>query len=239
MITNKRFFAVDAMPGGGGTTPPAKTKSTASLPAADVDFLDVAKAVAATWLTNAAITLLWKNSADFDKEVQAYANSLGSRISTGSIRPGQTLTLKQLDDKVNNAVTEVKVYIEKKYKKANAQAQFARFGIIKDQSTYRISKDRNNRKAAFDLMIAAIAADDFSNEEYGTAYWTALQAEYTAALTAASKTTGEVSEKVATKNQQKLAIKKVLTNLLLVLKANYPDTYREMYRKWGWKKESY
>ena len=237
MFTNKFLFADDAP--GGGNTPPAKPNATAAIPAADVDFMDVAKAVAASWLANPAITLVWKNSSDFDKDVQAYASSLGSRISTGSLRPGQTLTLKQLDKKVNDAVTEVKVYIEKKYKKANAPAQFARFGIVKDQTTYRFSKDRNNRKAAFNLMIAAIAADGFGAEEYGTAFWTNLQTDYNTALAAASTTTGDVSEKVATKNQQKLAIKKVLTNLLFVLRGNYPDTFKEMYRKWGWKKESY
>ena len=223
----------------GGSPAPETTNPTAAIPDADVDFMDVAKAVAASWLANPAITLLWKNSGDFDKEVQDYAISLSSRISTGSLRPGQTLTLKQLDKKVNDAVTEVKVYIEKKFKKANATAQFARYGIVRENESYIFSRDRNNRKAAFELMIAAIAADGFGAEEYGTAFWTALQTDYAAALALASTTTGDVSEKVATKNQQKLAIKKVLTNLLLVLRANYPETYAEMYRKWGWKKESY
>jgi hypothetical protein len=237
MYTNK-FMYDDAAAAGGGPQP-TKTNPTAAIPIADVDFMDVAKTVATSWLANPPITLLWKNSGDFDKEVQAYTTSLGSRLNTGSVRPGQTLTLKQLDKKVNDAITEVKVYIEKKYKKANAQAQFTRFGIVKENGAFIFSRDRNNRKAAFDLMIAAIAAEGFGAEEYGTAFWTSLQTDYNAALTAASTTTGDVSEKVATKNQQKLAIKKVLTNLLLVLKANYPDTYKEMYRKWGWKKESY
>ncbi len=237
MIVNKFIFADDAT--GGGASSTAKPKHVKSLPAADIDFMDVSKGVAATWLVNPDITLLWKKSVDFDKEVQDYAASLGSRLSMGSVRPGQSQTLKQLDKRVNDAVTEVKVYIEKKYKKANAQPQFARFGLVRENTTWCISKDRNNRKAAFELMIAAIATDGFGAEEYGTAFWTALQTDYSTALAAASNTTGDVSEKVATKNQQKLAIKKVLTNLLFVLRGNYPDTYKEMYRKWGWKKESY
>ncbi len=237
MFKHKTLYADGAVAGGGPQ--PQTTNPTEAIPAADVDFMDVAKTVAASWLANPAITLLWKTSGDFDKEVQNYAISLGSRISTGSVRPGQTLTLKQLDKKVNDAVTEVKVYIEKKFKKANATAQFARYGIVRENESYIFSRDRNNRKAAFELMIAAIAADGFGTEEYGTAFWTALQTDYAAALALASTTTGDVSEKVATKNQQKLAIKKVLTNLLLVLRANYPETYAEIYRKWGWKKESY
>jgi hypothetical protein len=237
MFTSKFMYADEAAAGGGPL--PAKTNPTAAMPAADVDFMDVAQTVATSWLANPPITLLWKTSTDFDKDVQAYVASLGSRLNTGSVRPGQTLTLKQLDKQVNDAVTEVKVYIEKKYKKANASAQFTRFGIIKENGAFIFSRDRNNRKAAFNLMIAAIAAEGFGAEEYGTAFWTALQTDYNAALAAASNSTGDVSEKVATKNQQKLAIKKVLTNLLLVLRGNYPDTYKEMYRKWGWKKESY
>jgi hypothetical protein len=237
MYTNK-FMYDDAAAAGGGPQP-VKTNPTSAIPAADVDFMDVAKAVAASWLANPNFTLLWKKSSDFDNEVQTYATSLDSRLSTGSVRPGQTFTLKQLDKKINDAVTEVKVYIQKKYNKANAPAQFTRFGIVKENGAFIFSRDRNNRKAAFKLMIAAIAAEGFGAEEYGTAFWTALQADYDAALTAASNTIGNVSEKVATKNQQKLAIKKVLTSLLLIIKGNYPDTYKEMYRKWGWKKESY
>ena len=92
--------------------------------------MDVSKAVAASWQVNTAITLLWKKSGDFDADVNTYSATLGSRMDTGSLRPSQTLVLKQLDKQADEGVTEVKVYIEKKYKTANAIAQFARFGII-------------------------------------------------------------------------------------------------------------
>ena len=237
MFTQKFMFAPEVA--GSNGTQTAKPNTTATMPEADIDFMDVAKAVAGTWLANPAITLLWKTSSDFDKDVQAYATALGSRQNTGSLRPGLTQNLRLLDKKIDDAVAEVKVYIERKFKTANATAQFARYGIVKENRAYMISRDRNNRNASFDLMIAAIAADGFGSEEYGSAFWTSMKTDYNAALQLASTTTGDLSGKVATKNQQKQAIKKVLAALLLLLRGNYPETYPEMYRLWGWKKESY
>ena len=228
----------DAEPTTGGSTAP-KPNATAAIPAADVDFMDVSKAVSATWLATPDITLVWKKSGDFDKQVQDYALSLSSRKATGSLRPGQSFTLKQMDKQIDDAVKEVKVYIERKFKTASAAVQFARYGIIKDGTNYRMSRDRNNRKEALKLMIDAIATDGFAAEEYGSAFWTNVQTNYKDALTLSGNTAGDVSGKVATKNQQKIAIKKVMTGLQQVLRGNYPDTFKEVYRDWGWQKERY
>jgi hypothetical protein len=234
----KKHLHPDAEPANGGSSAP-KPNTTAAIPAADVDFMDVSKAVAATWVATPGITLLWKKSSDFDLDVQNYTASLTSRKATGSLQPGQSFSLKQLDKQVDDAVREVKVYIERKFKTAGAVAQFARYGIVKDGSMYRMSRDRNNRKEALKLMIGAIAADGFANEEFGTAFWTGMQTNYSNALTQSGNTAGDVSSKVATKNQQKQAIKKVMTALQLVLRGNYPDTFKEVYRDWGWQKERY
>lgn len=222
-----------------GTGDAKKPIRTAALPTSDVDFMDVAKTVGASWAANPAITLVWKTPMQFNNDVLSYSAALSSRQNTGSNRPALTQTLQQLDKKIDAAVTEVKVYIEKKFKKTNAPAQFARYGIVKENRGYVLSRDRNNRNNSFNLMLQAIQADGFGGEEYGTAFWTAIQSDYTAALQASSNTAGDISSKVATKNQQKQAIKKVMTALQLLLRANYPDTYAETYRQWGWKKESY
>jgi len=234
----KKFMNADGIANGNGGESPKKN-TTPSIPRADVDFMDVAKAVATNWLDNPDITLRWKNSDAFNDEVQAYTDSLHQRHSTGSQRPSLTQTLVQLDELLDDAVAEVKIYITKKFKKRNAAAQYARYGIIKKGRAYRMSRDRNERRAALDLMVAAIATDGFGQEEYGTNFWKDMKTNYTAALDLAGNTASNVSEKVANKNTQKKAIKKVLNALLFVLKGNYPDTYQEMYRKWGWKKETY
>ncbi len=234
----KKHLHPDAATATGGNGA-GTSNTTAIIPAADTDFMDVAKNVSTSWMSNPAITLTWKKAGDFQTQVNDYETVLSSRKSTGSLRAGQSQALKQLDKQIDAAVKEVKVYIEKKYKTENAPAQFPRFGIVKENGHQRISKDRNNRRAALALMIDAIAADGFGAEEYGTAFWTGMQTNYSAAMNTAGNTTGDVSDKVATKNQQKKAIKQVLSSLLMVIKANYPDSYAGVYRDWGWQKESY
>jgi hypothetical protein len=233
-----KYLHPDAAPGTGGEDN-GKPTSTRIIPQADVDFMDLAKNVATNWLANPAITLIWKTPADFQKEVNNYEVELTSRKSTGSLLPGQVLTLKQMDKQINDAVKDVKIYIQRKFKKANAEAQYARYGITREYKTFIISRDRNNRRDALKLMIAAIEADGFGAEEYGTAFWTDMQTNYSAAINAAGTTAGDVSIKVAGKNRLKKDIKTVLSSLLLVLKGNYPETYPGIYRDWGWQKERF
>lgn len=225
----------------GETSDNKKPVKTRNIPKADIDFKDVAQAVAQSWLANPDIVLRRKKAGDFSTEVTDYADSLVSRITTGSLRPGQTNTLNQLDDQINKGVSKVKTYIEKKYEDDDPQAQYARFGIIKEGRGYVISGDRNNRKLALQQMIDSIAAEGFGNEKFGTAFWKDIQTAYTAAFSQASSTTGDVSSKVATKNERKKAISNIMASLLLILKANYPvaDEYKGVIRQWGWKKESY
>lgn len=237
MKTQKFLYAPGVAEATGDTR--NKTVKTSALPQSDVDFMDVAKTIARSWAANPGITLVWKKAMDFNNDVISYAAALSSRQGGGSKRPSLTQTLQQLDKKIDEAVTEVKLYIGKKFKKANAAAQFARYGIVRENRSFIISRDRNNRNSAFKLMLEAIMADGFEREEYGTAFWTAMQTHYAAALQQASDTSGDISGKVATKNQQKQALKKVMSALQFVLRGNYPDTHAEVYRLWGWRKESY
>ena len=233
-----KYLHPDAAPGAGGEND-GTPNSTRIIPQADVDFMDLSKNVATNWLANPAITLIWKTPADFQKLVNDFETELTGRKSIGSVLPGQAFSLKQMDRLIDVGVSEVKIYIQRKFKKVNAPAQYARYGITKEGVNFIINRDRNNRRDALKLMITAIDADGFAAEEFGTAFWTGMQTNYSAAINAAGTTAGDVSIKVAGKNRLKKDIKRVLSCLLLILKANYPDTYPGVYRDWGWQKERF
>lgn len=223
----------------GGATPPAKKNKKNYTPNADADFLTVCKNVNTAWLANPAITLLWVTQASFNTMITGYEAAFASRLSNGGSRPSITQNLSVLDDQMDAAVSEVKVYIQKKFKKANATAQYARYGIVHEHGSYQLPRDRDNRKASLFLMIAAIAADGFGAEEYGTAFWTATQTKYNLTLDNAVNNDGSVSGSVSGKNKQKKNITAVMSALRFVLRGNYPDTYAAVYREWGWQKEDY
>lgn len=133
---------------------------------------------------------------------------------------------------------EVQAYLRKKFKK-NDKANYGRYGIVKENKTYQFPKDRDERKESLLLMKEAIAIDGFGDEEYGTLFWTTMISDYNKAFNSAKTIDGGKSTNVGSKNVSKDAIRKVLVSLRHVIVGNYPDTYTEEVRAWGWQKEDY
>ena len=113
------------------------------------------------------------------------------------------------------------------------------FGIVYIGKNYMMPKDQNSRSAALTLMINAIAVNDFGTKEYGTDFWTDIKARYDVLLTNATTTDSQVASKVGDKNILKKDLKKGLNAVVLAIKANYPDNYKEELRNWGFQKEKY
>jgi hypothetical protein len=214
----------------------AQPVKTRPIPAADVDFGNIIKLVSAKWATSPWLTLVYLTSAQFAAKATAFQTTLATRQQSGSTRSQTTQALKLLDKSIENALIYVKNYLLDKYKKESYQSYFAAFGIEKGG---RYPKDQNSRSAALKLTVEAIAANGFGTKEFGTAFWTDIKTQYDALLTTASTTDSAVSTKVGDKNALKAELKKALNSIILVIKGNYPDTYKQELRNWGFQKEKY
>ncbi len=204
------------------------------------DLATVCANVSASWALNPLITLIWITQAQFAAIVAVYLKMLAAQQGTASDRPTQTQSLNVLDKSINAGVTQVKINIAAKFKKANAEAQFARYGIVKKGSSYIMSRDRDDRVAALKLMVAAIAADGFgADPDYGTDFWTTMQTNYILGIAAASNTDETVSGGSGNIKSQVAQINKIMTALRNVIKGNYPDNTAAVYRNWGWLRRDY
>jgi hypothetical protein len=212
---------------------------TPNIPRADIDLKDAAESVNEAWSNMPAFTLLWLLQSEFELIVTNYGDVLMSRKSTGSTRPEFTVKLKVLDKKINDNLFHIKDYLVAKYGSKTAPSYFSQFGIIHKYNSYNLPKDRNERKAALVLLVAAITTQGFQTMDYGLAYWTAIKTEYDLLLPTAETIDGTVSSKVGNKNELKKQIKKALNAIINLLKANYPDTYKNEMRAWGLQKEKY
>ena len=210
-----------------------------NVPISDVDFGNVINTVSVKWAASPWLTLQWLTSANFATKATTYQTTLSARQQTGSTRSQTTQALKIMDKTIDEAVSYVKVYIVDKYKKESAQSYYAAFGIVKANDRYTLPIDQNNRSAALTLMINAIAINDFGTKEYGTDFWTDMKAQYDVLLTIATTTDSQVASKVGDKNILKKELKKGLNSIIIAIKANYPDNYKEELRNWGFQKEKY
>jgi hypothetical protein len=214
-------------------TNPAKTKA---IPATDVDFGNIIKLISTKWAASPWLTLVYLTSAQFTVKATAFQTTLAARQQSGSTRSQTTKALKTLDKSIDNGLVYIKNYLLDKYKKESYKSYYAAFGIL---SNGQYPKDQNSRSAAVKLTIDAIAANGFGTKEFGTAFWTGIKTQYDALLTTASTTDSTVSTKVGDKNALKAELKKALNSIIFVIKGNYPDTYKQELRNWGFQKEKY
>jgi len=210
-----------------------------TVPTKETDLADVAKKVSAKWTSTPAITLIWTTSSAFATDVAAFSTTLTSRRATGSKKTQYANAIALLDEKIDDHLIYIKNAITDKYKKQAAPTYFPQFGIEHKNKRHELPKDQNSRLEALKLMNLAIVEHGFAANEFGSAFWGAIQSEYDVLLGLASTTDGTVSKKVGDKNVLKQRTKNVLNSLIYVIKGNYPKTYAEELRDWGFQKEKY
>ncbi len=208
-------------------------------PGSDDDFTALANLINASWQQNPKITLAWISREEFGDLCRSFALDLEERKSAGGGRPFITSTLRGLNKQMDTAVSEVKIYIERKFKKLNAVPQFARYGIVKNYGSYMLPRDHFKRLQHLNLMLAAISKDGFADEEYGVGFWLQMKEQFSAALHQSIATDGLVSGKVSSKNSARQQLDKAMVALRMVLMANFPDSYPSVFREWGWQKQNY
>ena len=238
MYLSKMLHPDAAENSAGNTSSNNKKTAKAYTPQSAIDIVAVSAKVNEKWAATPGITLLWVSQTEFDKLVINLSAAVSKQNSAAGSKPAETQLLNQLDNQLNKTVRDVKRGIEYKFGD-NAVAQYARYGIEKEGGTYQLPRDRDVRLKSFDLMIAAIATDGFEGEDWNSTFWLHMKDNYAAAVKAAGDSRGNVSVGSATITTLMKEINKVSTALRYVLRANYPDTYQQVYRSWGWQIENY
>ena len=216
------------------------TRHHANVPDKTADLLNVSQQVNAKWKTSSFIMLVWKKQSEFESDVEQLASILNSRLQSGGNRQFMTKDLENQDHIIDDAIPFMKSKINYKFGPKDGKSRFASFGMIhKSNGGYEFPTDRQGRKQSLQLMVDACAANGFTEDTYGVAFWTQLQADYNKALTTAAGTSGDVSGFVGDLNTLRTTLRRVLHSILLLLEANYPDTFDQVRREWGFQKENY
>ena len=214
-------------------------KRTSNSPKKDADMGSLGVNVLTAWKLNPLITLLWTNPTAYGLNVNAFNATLGERVSTGGGRREITGKLALLDAAIDHGVAAIKSYLVYKYEKDNAPLYYAQFGMVRQGNNFNIPRDQDKRSDALALTLAAITAQGFDAEKYGLNFWQTTKDSYAQLLKNATTTDGAVSQKVGTKNELRKSIVKTHNALINVLRANYPDDYKNVIRAWGFQKEKY
>lgn len=216
-----------------------KPASKAQVPQKDLDLANLGIAVATYWATQTDITVRYITQADFFNVATAYKTSVIDRSKAGKTRPQISARLKVLDKEFNTTLTYVKGYIAEKYTKANAQGYFAEFGIRRNGKSWGLPADRDTRVQELDHLLTALTTHGFQTKTYGKGWWNPRIAEYITLVQEAGSKDSSVSGAVATKDQLKKKVHRVLNSLVNIIKGNFDETWKSELRAWGYQKEKF
>ena len=216
-----------------------KVVKTRALPAKDLEIGAVATLASAKWTANVWLTLLWITAAEFTTLAAHFNEILRSRNQSGGTKKGVVQSVKLLNVEINEAVVYVKGYILEKFKKDRATSMYASFGIVHKNEKYMLPQDIDGRKEALATLLEAISANDFDSREYGRDYWREIKGRFDELAQQATALSGTISEKVGDNSQLRKEIQLALNSLIKAIQANYPHTWKEELRAWGFQKERY
>lgn len=220
------------------TTKTVKSKK-GNMPRSEADLTTVASEVAVSWEQRPQITLLWTNVEQLNQSNAVFCSSYAEKKDIGGTRRTITQELIQINNEINVSTEKVKGYIVDLYSKKEAPTRYESFGIVKTGKVYKLPTDNDNRLLSLDQMLKGIAQYNFGERLYGEAYWTDIRERFKQAKKQASQADQKTTEHVSIKTEQKILIRKILNALINVIKGNYPDTWRDELRIWGFRKEKY
>lgn len=215
-----------------------KTSRTPRLPMKEEDLKNLAQRVLTKWQAD-KMELRYKKIADFEKDVQEFAQTLTLRGEKGDTRKPISQQLKDLDKEINLHIEDVKAYIKSEKGAKQAEPFYPQFGIEKQSKGYKIPADRDARLKSLKKLVQALDAFQMTTQKYGKTYWEGLLTQYEALYLQTVQTDSEIAGKVREKNVAKDEIRKVLNCILKLIEAHYPDTYQAVWRAWGFQKGKY
>lgn len=213
-------------------------RSTRTLPGREPDIISVAATAGLAW-RKSTLTLLWTTADKFESTVETYGETYDRRESNRGERQIITQNRALANAEIDRSIKYVKGYITDKFGATNAKAYYAKFGIVKDKRGYSIPADNDSRLRSLQLLVNALDEFEMQDCKYGKAYWNELYLRYAQASTEAVASDSTTARQVAEKSELRKEIITTLNALISLVKANYPRTWREELREWGFQKEKY
>ena len=204
------------------STPNAPTP-TPTIPTDLRGQADLALRLKDAWPATPELVFLWTTVAEYGPKAVALDAAVTARETAGQLRPQVSGDLRALDAKMEDGLNYVKGYIAEKFTKARAKEHYAQFGIVTYRDSYILPADQGERLKALDKLLAALAANEFEDRTYGTAFWTSIHKDYATATGQATQAAQGVTKAIADRDPLQEYILDVLQAMLSLLDAQYRD----------------
>jgi len=224
------------------TEPSSDNESESSrgsnLPRSDFDVLKVAKDVLIKW-KESGLVLIYTNPVVFENTVSNYEVKLAEGRSAASERSPKVERIKQLRKIISANLFRIKNYVANDFGQSAASSHYASFGIQHIRKSYDFPSDQEEVKRALAELLNGLDKYGYADFKFGRDFWLPIYEEYTQLIETKNITVGTKSSKSGDKNVLKEQVNKVVHSIYYLLIANYPDTWEQVIRDWGFRRERY
>lgn len=217
----------------------APVRHISSIPSKDADLQSVADSVVVKWEEETWFTIRYKKQPDFATEVARYDELLQQRTTAGGGSRGLSSDMHELDKEADDALPYVKNFVFGIYGPKLAKDHYGEFGIEHHKDEWELPYDRHRRTLSFQTMIDGLTKNKITTGNYSAAWWTEYVTRYNAALASSEGGAKDISGYVGELNQLRTSIRRTLQSVLRILEGNYPDTFEQVRREWGFLKDRY
>lgn len=214
------------------------SQSTPWLPGDELQRAQVLKKANAQ-LRNDNEKLRWITHDEIDQLAADNEAAITVKRQVAAQRPDQTVTLENVDATCAVLVPELRILLEKKFKK-DYRRYYKEFGFVLSNRNWILPYDRDTRRDNIrDLLRPALAKYGMAADvDTGDAKWAAVEAALTTGLNTADTTKRDHSGRVIVTGAQGEKVIKVLRAIIHLVKAQWPDDWEKMLRVYGFLRES-
>ncbi len=205
------------------------------LPKSDSDLIELSKGVAEK-MEEENITLKWISVSEFKAQIEAFSKVLFDIKNPNATGVPASHQLLNLNKTIDTSTELIKSYIVEKFGKKDSMNYYEEFGIVKGR-LYKLPTDKEERKEAFDKLIAALNTYKMQDKAFGVDFWSKIKSEYSHLLELEAIPVVSLAEMTEIKNKSKDTIRKVLYSVIYLIKAHYPDTNKTVLQSWGFLRE--
>lgn len=216
-----------------------RKKSRSTLPGKEADIISLVGEVVAAWDNHPNITLIWVKPEELKNATAQLADSYRIRETEKGNRAAVSHMMREVNTEINGAIPYVKNYIADMFSVREAQSHYPQIGLVKVGGVYGLPNDQNKRLLALDQMVRGIGQLGLNDRKFGLQFWEDIRKRFSEVKGKASESDSTSAEHVGIKADRKTFILEVLNSLVLAIKANYPRTWKEELRVWGFQKEKY
>lgn len=191
-------------------------------------------------LVTQKLELRWFDNPTLLVHATAQLAAIGTKGAAADQRPAQTEAKKQAIAAMRTPLTELRGVLKKKFKDAY-EGYYPQFGLVHNGQSWQLPKDHDELIGALrDKLLPALAQHGFAADaDTGTAVWQPLLDKLNTAHTAALGFDAARSQAVGTTGPQDAQTDKALRALLHLAQSQFPDTWEDELRAWGWRKTSF